>query len=49
MVNPIRILVVDDNEDLLNTFSLVLKRNGFYVETATGWLDGRGALLSWRI
>ena len=38
MVEPIRILVVDDNEDLLNTFSLVLKRKGFYVETAAGGL-----------
>jgi DNA-binding NtrC family response regulator len=28
------ILVVDDNEDLLKTFSMILKRRGFYVETA---------------
>jgi DNA-binding NtrC family response regulator len=28
------ILVVDDNEDLLETFSLILKRRGFSVETA---------------
>ena len=34
MAEPLRILVVDDNEDLLKTLSLVLKKNGFYVETA---------------
>jgi two-component system response regulator HydG len=34
MAEPLRILVVDDNEDLLKTFSLILKRTGFYVETA---------------
>jgi DNA-binding NtrC family response regulator len=28
------ILVVDDNEDLLETFAMILKRRGFYVETA---------------
>jgi DNA-binding NtrC family response regulator len=28
------VLVVDDNEDLLTTFSMILKRRGFYVETA---------------
>lgn len=28
------VLVVDDNEDLLTTFSLILKRRGFHVETA---------------
>ncbi|HUT67407.1 MAG TPA: response regulator [Dehalococcoidales bacterium] len=29
------ILVVDDNEDLLETFAMILKRRGFYVETAS--------------
>jgi two-component system response regulator HydG len=33
------ILVVDDNEDLLDTFAMILKRRGFNVETA-----GNGAL-----
>ncbi|MCK4273341.1 MAG: response regulator, partial [Dehalococcoidales bacterium] len=28
------ILVVDDNEDLLETFAMILKRRGFSVETA---------------
>jgi DNA-binding NtrC family response regulator len=28
------VLVVDDNEDLLETFAMILKRRGFYVETA---------------
>ena len=28
------VLVVDDNEDLLQTFAMILKRRGFYVETA---------------
>jgi DNA-binding NtrC family response regulator len=35
MAEPIRILVVDDNEDLLATFTKILNRKGFYVETAT--------------
>ncbi len=34
MNEPTRILVVDDNEDLRHTFSLVLKRNGYHVDTA---------------
>ena len=34
MSDEIAILVVDDNEDLLETFSLILKRHGFHVETA---------------
>jgi CheY-like chemotaxis protein len=38
MAEPLRILVVDDNEDLLDTFSLIFKRNGFYVETAADGL-----------
>jgi DNA-binding NtrC family response regulator len=28
------VLVVDDNEDLLETFALILKRRGFFVDTA---------------
>jgi DNA-binding NtrC family response regulator len=28
------VLVVDDNNDLLTTFSMILKRRGFYVDTA---------------
>ena len=34
MDDELTILVVDDNEDLLDTFSMILKRCGFYVETA---------------
>ncbi|MFC1909276.1 response regulator [Chloroflexota bacterium] len=34
MIEPVSILVVDDNEDLLETFSLILKRRGFNVSTA---------------
>ncbi len=35
------ILIVDDNEDLLQTFAMILKRRGFYVETAG---DGTSAV-----
>ncbi|MFC1967485.1 response regulator [Chloroflexota bacterium] len=34
MSDKASVLVVDDNEDLLNTFSLILKRRGFNVDTA---------------
>ncbi len=34
MAEPLRILVVDDNEDLRETLSRVLKKTGFYVEIA---------------
>jgi CheY-like chemotaxis protein len=34
MAEPLRILVVDDNEDFLRTLSQVLKHNGFDVEMA---------------
>ena len=34
MPEPTSVLVVDDNEDLLDTFSLILKRRGFSVDTA---------------
>ncbi len=39
------ILVVDDNADLLNTFSLVLKRKGYDVDTAP---DGLAAMDKFR-
>ena len=38
MAEPLRILVVDDNADLLETFSLILKRTGFFVESAADGL-----------
>jgi len=34
MTDAPTVLVVDDNEDLLETFSMILKRRGFCVETA---------------
>jgi CheY-like chemotaxis protein len=34
MSNELTVLVVDDNEDLLETFAMILKRHGFFVETA---------------
>ena len=34
MIDAPTVLVVDDNEDLLDTFSMILKRRGFNVETA---------------
>jgi len=34
MTNEPTVLVVDDNEDLLETFAMILKRRGFFVETA---------------
>lgn len=34
MTDELTVLVVDDNEDLLDTFAIILKRRGFYVETA---------------
>jgi CheY-like chemotaxis protein len=34
MTDAPTVLIVDDNEDLLDTFSMILKRCGFYVETA---------------
>ncbi len=41
MKKPVSILVVDDNPDLLNTFSLMLKRHGYNVDTAE---DGLAAV-----
>jgi CheY-like chemotaxis protein len=41
MAEPLRILVVDDNEDLLITLSRILKKTGFYVEIAA---DGSKAV-----
>ena len=34
MSEPTSVLVVDDNEDLLQTFEMILKKRGFAVETA---------------
>jgi CheY-like chemotaxis protein len=34
MNNKMTILVVDDNEDLLETFAMILKRRGYEVQTA---------------
>jgi len=41
MKRSARILVVDDNIDLLNTFALILKRKGYIIETAE---DGEQAI-----
>jgi CheY-like chemotaxis protein len=40
MAEPLHILVVDDNEELLKTFSLILKRKGFDVEVAADGTTG---------
>ena len=45
MNDSLNILVVDDNEDLLDTFSLIFKRAGFSVGTAP---DGRTAVNMFR-
>jgi two-component system, NtrC family, response regulator HydG len=39
------VLIVDDNEDLLETFAMILQRRGFDVATAS---DGVGALVKFR-
>jgi two-component system, NtrC family, response regulator HydG len=39
------ILVVDDNQDLLNTFAMILKRRGFSVQTA---VDGFSAVTKFK-
>jgi len=39
MKDQASVLVVDDNEDLLDTFSLILKRRGFDVDTAENGLS----------
>jgi DNA-binding NtrC family response regulator len=39
MSEPINVLIVDDNEDLLKTLTLILKRHGFNVETAANGLS----------
>ncbi|MBN1161545.1 MAG: response regulator [Dehalococcoidales bacterium] len=41
MKNKPTILVVDDNQDLLETFAMILKRRGYYVQTAG---DGLSAI-----
>jgi len=45
MTDQPTVLVVDDNEDLLETFSMILKRRGFNVETAE---DGASAVDKFR-
>jgi len=45
MKKPANILVVDDNADLLSTFSLILKRRGYNVDTAE---DGVAAVDKFR-
>ncbi len=45
MKEPVSVLVVDDNPDLLNTLALILKRKGYKVETA---LDGLTALVKFK-
>jgi DNA-binding NtrC family response regulator len=39
MNDKLTVLVVDDNEDLLETFAMILKRRGFYVQTADNGVD----------
>jgi DNA-binding NtrC family response regulator len=39
MSDELTVLVVDDNEDLLETFAMILKRRGFFVETAPDGLS----------
>ena len=34
------ILVVDDNQDLLETFAMILKRRGYHVQTAVNGASG---------
>ena len=41
MKNKPTILVVDDNQDLLETFAMILKRRGYRVQTAN---DGLSAI-----
>ena len=41
MKNKPTILVVDDNQDLLETFAMILKRRGYHVQTAS---DGLSAI-----
>jgi two-component system response regulator HydG len=45
MIDQPTVLVVDDNEDLLETFSMILKRRGFNVDTAE---DGASAVNKFR-
>jgi DNA-binding NtrC family response regulator len=39
MNDELTVLVVDDNQDLLETFAMILKRRGFFVETAANGLS----------
>jgi two-component system response regulator HydG len=45
MKNKPTILVVDDNQDLLETFAMILKRRGYHVQTAG---DGLSAINKFR-
>ncbi|MFC1869702.1 response regulator [Chloroflexota bacterium] len=45
MKEPASVLVVDDNADLVDTFSLILKRKGYQVDTAE---DGLSAVEKFR-
>jgi CheY-like chemotaxis protein len=38
MNDGLTILIADDNEDLLETFAMILRRRGFFVETAENGL-----------
>jgi len=39
MTEELKILIADDNEDLLETFALIFTRHGFFVETARNGLS----------
>jgi len=39
MNDELRILIADDNEDLLETFAMIFTRRGFFVETARNGLS----------
>jgi two-component system chemotaxis response regulator CheY len=39
MTDGLKILIADDNEDLLETFAMILTRHGFSVETARNGLS----------
>lgn len=39
MTDELKILIADDNEDLLETFAMIFTRHGFFVETARNGLS----------
>jgi len=39
MTDELKILIADDNEDLLETFAMIFTRRGFFVETARNGLS----------